>query len=61
MGVIPIVEKHPHNIQLGKHLPLLIVEDWNIITEEYLNNYYKLHSFKSEEQMFLRYYKKKLC
>ena len=61
LGVIPIVEKHPHNTQLAKHLPLLVVEDWNIITEEYLNNYYKLHSFKPEEQMFLKYYKKKLC
>ena len=61
LGVIPIVEKHPHNTQLAKHLPILVVEDWNIITEEYLNNYYKLHLFKPEEQMFLRYYKKKLC
>lgn len=59
LGVIPIVDKHPHNIKLSKIYPMLLVEDWNIITEDYLNEYYSNNLFPSViPELSLSYYNK---
>jgi hypothetical protein len=46
LGVIPIVENHPHNLQF-QDLPILIINDWNNINEEYLMRIY--HEFKHKK------------
>ena len=39
LGVIPIVYYHCHNLQF-LDLPILIINDWDIITDEYLVGIY---------------------
>ena len=39
VGTIPIVE-NCHNISFYKNLPILIIEDWNNVTEDFLNSQY---------------------
>ena len=58
LGVIPIIQNHIHNIQFD-HLPVLLINDWNIITEEYLLKMYKEFKFKqfSLEKININYWK----
>lgn len=42
LKVVPIVERN-HVTECFEHLGLLIVDDWNIITKEYLENYIIKH------------------
>lgn len=42
LGVIPIMEKSVLSDKLVMDYPILVVEDWNIITNEFLEEQYKL-------------------
>lgn len=59
LGVIPIVESHVHNLYF-QDLPILIINDWNIITEKYLEEKYR--EFKKKkfnlQKLDLDYWKK---
>jgi hypothetical protein len=44
LGVIPLVERNPVNEFFVLHgLPMVIVDDWSLITEEYLETHYETH------------------
>ena len=40
VGTIPIVERC-HNISFYKHLPIMIIDDWNTVTQEFLEDEYE--------------------
>lgn len=40
LGCYPIVQRHVFTEEFAKQLPLLIVDDWDIVTEDYLNAKY---------------------
>ena len=52
LGVIPIVKSHPHNL-FFQDLPILIINDWKIITPEYLNKIYQEFQNKKFNMQFL--------
>ena len=52
LGVIPIVKSHPHNLYF-QNLPILIVNDWNILTPNYLNKMYDEFQKKEFDMNFL--------
>jgi hypothetical protein len=47
IGSYPIVERHYFTEEFSKHVPILIVDNWAEITEEFLNNKYK--EFQNKE------------
>jgi hypothetical protein len=59
LGVIPIVESHVHNLSF-QDLPILVINDWNIITEKYLEKKYKEFTKKkfNLQKLDINYWKK---
>lgn len=41
LGCYPIVERHVFTEEFAKQLPLLVVDDWSMITEDFLNHEYE--------------------
>lgn len=42
LGSIPIVNRHVYTESFAEHLPILIVDKWEDVTEEYLNSQYEI-------------------
>ena len=62
IGTVPIVQRHVFTEELSKDLPILIVDDWQEITEEYLNEKYE-ELCKKEwkyDKLKLSYWKNKI-
>lgn len=60
VGTIPIVESC-HNISFYKNLPILIVDDWNEITKEWLDaKYVEIKNNSNIPSLFLDYWIKKI-
>lgn len=59
LGVIPIVESHTHNLYF-QDLPILIINDWNIVNDDYLNKKYNEFRMKkfNLDKLDLKYWKK---
>jgi hypothetical protein len=59
MGSIPIV-KNCNNISFYTNLPILIIDNWATITEEFLEEKYNSFSFNNIEHMFIDYWIKEI-
>lgn len=57
MGAIPVVRRSSLD-SMYEDLPVLIVEDWTVITEDYLNEQYQLLKSKKNcpEKLFINYW-----
>ena len=61
LGSIPIVKYHKVYEQF-KHLPILFVNDWDEITQDYLNkSFHEIHSKKYDFSVLTMSYWKHLC
>ena len=61
VGTIPIVERC-NNISFYEHMPILIIDNWNSVTEDYLNNNYQhiLNKGKNSSCLFMDYWIEKI-
>jgi len=61
VGTIPIVE-NCHNISFHRKCPIMIVDDWSVITKEYLEYKYEFYtsSLYNSDTIFLDYWIKKI-
>tara|TARA_B110000908_G_C10267861_1_gene466453 strand:+ start:7547 stop:8320 length:774 start_codon:yes stop_codon:yes gene_type:complete len=59
MGSVPIVERSS-NISFYANLPILIIDNWASITEEFLEEKYKSFSFNTIEHMFIDFWIKEI-
>jgi len=62
IGTIPIVQRHVFTEELSKYLPILIVDSWKEITEDFLNKKYEEFSNKQWDYKYIRlsYWKKRI-
>lgn len=61
VGSIPIVKSSELNI-LYKELPILVIDDWNLVTEQFLDQKYLEISKKkyNMERLYIEYWKKRI-
>ncbi len=55
VDTIPIVEKC-HNITFYQDMPILVIEDWDVVNENYLNEQYEKIKNKSRKKLYLDYW-----
>ena len=61
LGTIPIVKVHKI-MKSFEHLPILFINSWDEITEDYLNiKYEEIHSKKYDFSVLTMDYWKKIC
>ena len=62
LGTIPVVKKCV-NVMFYKHLPVLIINDWDELSEDFLWNYYNTVKYdwsKIQHQLTFGYWKDKI-
>ena len=59
VGTVPIVE-NCHNISFYEDMPILIIENWDEVQEEHLNEQYDKIINKSKDKLYLDYWVDKL-